>query len=369
MSGMQSDEGMDALALDAARRQRRMWQVVLAVISALLVVRAIIGTPVGTDKAAREMHGFGAVYVENDEKRFVETPKGWAPAAADQPAKIEWTVAKESSATAFVDATAKDPAQPAIALSWSRTIGVWAAAFFTLAVLSFLVRDNPAYKLTESVVVGVSAAYWMVTAFWDTLVPKLLGALMPHFTRTYFMPGIEEPGFWAMPLALVPLLLGMLLLCRLANKTSWLGIFPLAFIVGTFAGLKFVQFIEADLLAQVATMFDPLIVVKHQALPGVAITDAAAMAAAPIDWPGSIGASLSAITILVGVLTVLAYFFFSLEHKGALGRTARVGVWYLMITFGASFGFTVMGRIALLAARFEFLFDDWLWIIDPSGKH
>ena len=38
-----------------------------------------------------------------------------------------------------------------------------------------------------------------------------------------------------------------------------------------------------------------------------------------------------------------------------------------MITFGAAFGFTVMGRIALLAARIEFLFADWLWIIDPSG--
>jgi hypothetical protein len=49
-----------------------------------------------------------------------------------------------------------------------------------------------------------------------------------------------------------------------------------------------------------------------------------------------------------------------------VGGAARVGVWYLMITFGAAFGFTVMGRIALLAARFEFLFDDWLWLIDPN---
>ena len=82
-----------------------------------------------------------------------------------------------------------------------------------------------------------------------------------------------------------------------------------------------------------------------------------------------VGGSLAAILIFVGVLTVLAYFFFSAEHKGALGRTAKVGVWYLMITFGASFGFTVMGRIALLAARVEFVFDDWLWLIDPAGKH
>ena len=38
-----------------------------------------------------------------------------------------------------------------------------------------------------------------------------------------------------------------------------------------------------------------------------------------------------------------------------------------MITFGASFGMTVMGRISLLAARLQFLFDDWLWMIDPLG--
>ena len=45
------------------------------------------------------------------------------------------------------------------------------------------------------------------------------------------------------------------------------------------------------------------------------------------------------------------------------------GVWFLMITFGASFGYTVMGRIALLAIRLEFLLDDWLWLIDPNHRH
>jgi len=38
-----------------------------------------------------------------------------------------------------------------------------------------------------------------------------------------------------------------------------------------------------------------------------------------------------------------------------------------MITFGAAFGYTVMGRIALLAGRLEFLLNDWLWLIDPAG--
>jgi hypothetical protein len=51
-----------------------------------------------------------------------------------------------------------------------------------------------------------------------------------------------------------------------------------------------------------------------------------------------------------------------------VGKTAKLGVWYLMITFGAAFGYTVMGRIALLAIRLEFLMDDWLWLIDPTLK-
>mgnify|MGYP006982494121 FL=1 len=70
--------------------------------------------------------------------------------------------------------------------------------------------------------------------------------------------------------------------------------------------------------------------------------------------------------LIIGVLTAIVYFFFSIEHKGLVGKTARVGIWFLMITFGAAFGYTVMGRIALLAIRLEFLFDDWLWIIDPA---
>ncbi len=76
--------------------------------------------------------------------------------------------------------------------------------------------------------------------------------------------------------------------------------------------------------------------------------------------------SIENVVLVTGTLACLSYFFFSFEHKGALGRISRVGVWVLMITFGAGFGYTVMGRIALLAGRLEFLFDDWLWLIDQN---
>jgi hypothetical protein len=68
--------------------------------------------------------------------------------------------------------------------------------------------------------------------------------------------------------------------------------------------------------------------------------------------------------IFLGVFCGLIYFYFSKEHKGAFGFASRIGVWILMITFGASFGYTVMGRISLLVGRLTFLFHDWLGLIN-----
>ena len=75
--------------------------------------------------------------------------------------------------------------------------------------------------------------------------------------------------------------------------------------------------------------------------------------------------TLPNVVVAVGVLSVLVYFYFSREHRGGIAGVSRLGIWFLMVSFGAAFGYTVMGRIALLAVRLEFLFDDWLWLIDP----
>lgn len=60
---------------------------------------------------------------------------------------------------------------------------------------------------------------------------------------------------------------------------------------------------------------------------------------------------INKIIILVGTIAGLMYFFFSKEHKGVVGKISRIGIYFLMISFGAHFGFTVMGRISLLIGR------------------
>lgn len=257
------------------------------------------------------------------------------------------TFVKETPSGVWVGATPSEGAAGVATFSLSRTIGTWVAALMTLFVFSFLYRDNPLYKFAESTVVGVSAAYWMVVAFWSTLIPNLFGVLFPEWIQSWAQPGLSPVyvEFWQ--LSIIPLILGGMLLWRLMPSGGWISRWPLAFIIGATAGMRLIGFLQADFISQINNSILPLIV---------------------FEGGFQFWQTVRNLLIVLSILACLVYFFFSFEHKGAVGQVSRVGIWVLMITFGAAFGYTVMGRIALLAIRFEFLFDDWLWLIDPTGQ-
>lgn len=256
---------------------------------------------------------------------------------------------KETPSGTYAGATASEAATGVATFSLSRTVGTWVAALMTLFVFSFLYRDNPLYKFAESTVVGVSAAYWMVIGFWSTLIPNLFGVLFPAWIQSWAQPGLSplHVDYWQM--SFIPLLLGGMLLWRLMPMGGWVSRWPLAFIIGATAGIRLIGFLQADFISQINNSILPLVVMDTEGK------------FQPWD-------SLRHLLIVTSILACLVYFFFSFEHKGTVGRISRVGIWVLMITFGAAFGYTVMGRIALLAIRFEFLFDDWLWLIDPTNQ-
>ncbi len=254
----------------------------------------------------------------------------------------------EATYREYRQAVTANPVQTEYRFNLPRTIGIWAAAFFTLAIFSFLFRDNPIYKVAEAILIGVSAAYWIVVGFWDVLVPNLIGKISPSTVQAWAIPGLSGDDAIPKYIYLVPLALGLMLLTRLLPKGNWISRWPLSFIIGAFAGIQMLGYMHGDFLAQIRNSILPLIVVNQGAFD---------------PW-----SSLSNALIVVGVLCCLAYFFFSFEHTGLMGGASRVGVWFLMITFGASFGYTVMGRIALLAIRIEYLLDDWLWLIDPLQR-
>ena len=51
-------------------------------------------------------------------------------------------------------------------------------------------------------------------------------------------------------------------------------------------------------------------------------------------------------------------FYFSKKQEGIRAVPSKLGIWFLMISFGASFGYTVMARISLLIGRIQFLVND-----------
>jgi hypothetical protein len=201
-------------------------------------------------------------------------------------------------------------------------IGVWINAFLTLCILSFLYKDNAFFRFAESLFAGLSLGYYIGLSVQNTLRPNL------------FNPLFHEPTQGLNLLLIVPMLLGVLLYFRYIPRISWMARIALAVYVGYYSGVTLVQKLHGEVLPQSRDTIMSL-----------------TTGGADILWN---------LVMMVGVFSVLIYFYFSAEHKGALGKVSRVGVWFLMISFGASFGYTVMARVSLLMGRFSFLVNSWL---------
>ena len=57
---------------------------------------------------------------------------------------------------------------------------------------------------------------------------------------------------------------------------------------------------------------------------------------------------------------VRTHTWFFLLLTMVFGGMTGVGIWFIMISFGAHFGYTVMGRVSLLIGRVQFLIEDWI---------
>lgn len=204
-------------------------------------------------------------------------------------------------------------------------IQTWIAAFLTLAILTFLYKDNPVFRFAENVFAGVSLGYFVGIVLNQTLKPNLYIPLKTDFR-----------GNWDL---LIAAAIGVLLYFRYIPKVAWMSRFSLAIYIGYYVGVNMLQKLQGEVLPQMQSALKPI--------------------------NGFNTASLNNLLVFIGVMTVLCYFFFSKKHEGAFGRIATVGIWFLMISFGAAFGYTVMGRVSLLIGRLNFLVNGWL--LHPFG--
>lgn len=209
--------------------------------------------------------------------------------------------------------------------------------FLTLVVLLYLiVGDNALFRLVSYTFIGVASGYLTILIIFQVLLPRLAILLAS-----------AEPVLIA--IGAVEIILGLMLLLKIWPRTSFLGSFPMAILVGIGAAVMIGGAIFGTLFGQIrgaVGMFD----MRQEGLPLVRLLEGA--------------------FILVGTISTLAYFQFSVRSKNTLPdqeakarrsptleALAVIGQGFIGITLGAMFAGVYTAAITALIERVGFIFD------------
>ncbi len=199
---------------------------------------------------------------------------------------------------------------------------IWIQAFCTLALISVVFKDNPLYRFTEHAYVGLYAGYTVVVTYFNRIRPTT--------------QEIVEDGKYSL---IIPVIIGLMIYARYFKPIAWISRYNMSFMVGIGAGFVLARDFKPLLLDQVRATFKPLFV------------------------SGSLGQTVNNIIIVVGVMSVLWYFLFTVEKKGTAGAISSIGRVVMMVAFGSAFGNTVMARVSSFLGRVQFLLEEWLGVI------
>jgi hypothetical protein len=197
-------------------------------------------------------------------------------------------------------------------------------------VFSYLLGDNPLFRLAEHLFVGSAAGYAVVVAYHSILRPRLLARLA------------EDPvGEWYL---LVPLLLGLLLLSKGKRSTAWLGNSTMGFLFGTGAALA----LGGALLGSIGPQIE-----------------ASWLSLNPSHYPNGWAGILDGVLIVLGTSGAFMHFYYTAPTVRGLGSVwgrirqgwGRVGYWFILMALGAIFANTIIARLSLLVGRVRFLLD------------
>lgn len=192
----------------------------------------------------------------------------------------------------------------------------WLEFLFTIAIYSFvLYKDNKMFRLAETVLVGITAANGIVLTYHNYIKPTIVTDI-----------GKEGKSWY-----IIPILVGLLVYTRLISSISWLSRIPMGLWIGIGVGYIFTR-TPGVFISQIQATFMSL-------------------------------NTVNSILFVVGVITVLAYFFFTVPvEKGPMKSISGLGKVFLLVAFGAAFANTVMTRISVLLGRMQFIIQDFLKI-------
>lgn len=214
-------------------------------------------------------------------------------------------------------------------------VGTIIAVILTVMIFTYLLGDNPVFRLAEHILIGVSVGWATLQIFYNLLLPAFNYVLDNSKTGSL--------DWW---LYLIPLVLGLLLLLRPVRAAKPLTNLIMALVIGTVAALALAGALSGTLLPQVGATMLPL----------------------------NTGDIIGRLVLLLGTILALWYFQFTVFGpslpatgetapkqdqraglSGILGRVRLVGRWGIMLAFGAVFASVFLTYFAALVDRLLFL--------------
>jgi hypothetical protein len=198
----------------------------------------------------------------------------------------------------------------------------------TLMVFSYLIGDNPLFRIAVYLFIGVASGYAATVVWHYVLVPKLFQAL----------------GSFNL-LAIIPLILGLSLLTKLLPRISWIGSFAMAVLVGVGAAAAVGGALIGTLLPQAQAAIDGF---------DFRSTEGGTNAFLQLAEGG---------VMFLGTVFTLASFHFSAGRAadGAPKRNriiegiAWVGRIFIAITLGALFAGVYVSALTAMIERLSFI--------------
>jgi len=220
-------------------------------------------------------------------------------------------------------------------LSMADLAGLILGFFLTLLVFSYIFGDNPLFRLTIHIFIGVAAGYAAMVTIYNILLPRLV------------VPLFGEDGGERL-LALVPLLLGLLLFGKLSSRLAMLGNLPMAFLVGAGAAAAIAGALLGTLFPQTAASIN--------------LWD---LQAARESGTGAGEQFINGGLILFGTLTTLVYFHFGVRSRPEqpdqrapwIVEASKAGEFFIAVTFGVLFAGVYAAALAALVERLSFILD------------
>jgi hypothetical protein len=199
----------------------------------------------------------------------------------------------------------------------------------TLMVLSYLIGDNPAFRVAVYLFVGVSAGYAATVALRQVLLPRLVEPLF-------------NGGFSERILAFVALFLGVLLLMKISPRTARWGNPVIAFLVGVGAAVT----VGGAVLGTIFPQTQASINILDMSNAGNNLVERL----------------IFGMFMLIGTITTLAYFHFGAKSTPDGPQRSKlvtilgwVGQVFIAITLGVLFAGVLSAAMTALIERISSL--------------